>query len=177
MAGEYGTNSHKPIASSRGAGTRSSRLATRERMVEGDRDAEDAKDNWWRSGQPVRVRQRSERHWPIGHLQRETAKEVTSTHRGSVAHTDSLALSSLHVSFMHAFSSLSAQRVNVIPRRVGKVRHDFLIYASIPSRSSLPPYLSLERGWERFHATTELVITTATSLKLPRRVVCPGSNT
>ena len=74
-------------------------------MAERDRVAEGTKNDRWRSGQCVWVRQRQERYRPTGHWQGETTKTVTSTHQGSVVCTNPLALSSSHVSFMHALSS------------------------------------------------------------------------
>ena len=53
VAIEYGKNRHKPIPPGQRVGTRGGRLATGERMVEGDRDAEDTKVNQWGSAQLV----------------------------------------------------------------------------------------------------------------------------
>ena len=135
MAIEYGTNRHELIPSSRRVGTRGSRLATRERVAQGDRDVEDTKVNR-RPGQPVWVLGRPGRHRSAGCWQRETTTEVTlpglsSTYQVTVVVVTCLVHTHLVLrptSDQHVTRHFSEASIE----RVGKLRYD------LPADSLLP---------------------------------------
>ena len=149
-------------------------------MAQGDRDAEDAKVNRWRSGQLVQFRRRSERHRSIGHWQREKTTAVTSTHRDPVVYMYQPISIVLIACLIHVRFALP-WRLACHFTGASEKRRQTPMRLESPSTSTSPLALpctqtSFERDRESFSATIESVTTAAALLKLPQRVLCPLIN-
>ena len=141
-------------------------------MAEGDRDAEDTKVNWWRSGQLVSVRRRSERHRSTGRWQRETTTTVTSTHQRPVIYKYqpiSIVIIACLVRVCFILLRRSARHFPGAPGTRRQTPIHLKPLSTSPRLGWLFPCTqrSFESNREYFSATIESVIAATASLKLP----------